>query len=464
MVGNYILYNIFNRLSKMTIIIIYDIDGVLIRYQVSIETTNEAMQPLRGFVVTLSVGMPTAQGKDDFKILAKIVNPGTNNPVDVMEAIKIVTDAKPASRGMLAGFRMIPQGKKLVSLVGEFVAGRADSMKLLSQVQDVKLKAVAFQEAVKSLTPKDGVAQCLDLLALLRPVVNKKTDDAPFTAALKQATEELVKLGGALVEAHVGGEAFTWLSSQTETLQASKIISQPPAFEVLKIAAEFTVLKEDLVSVLDLNKFYTSLGAVASKVDALRHDSGSLSPEDRADKMRSDVVALCQAAQHFQDTKVATFVSCPGLYIPAKKLQDVLTTYLDNQCNLTWKNALSSPLKVVAQFLAWAWDKKTFQKVDMAVLQAGMARVADAKLLATGFGNDKVWADTQMASNFVESMLRLAESVHDDARSEAASVRFAHDVIVAVGLVPHDSPVRSEIASELSKESLKLLACTGAIS
>lgn len=79
--------------------------------QVSIDAGNEVMQPLRGFVLALSMGMPSAQGKDDFKVLGMIVNPGSNNPVEVMDALKVVSDSKPASRGMLAGFRMIPSGK-----------------------------------------------------------------------------------------------------------------------------------------------------------------------------------------------------------------------------------------------------------------------------------------------------------------------------------------------------------------
>ena len=424
--------------------------------QVSIDAGNQAMQPLRGFVLALSMGMPSAQGKDDFKVLGLIANPGSNNPVEVMDALKIVNDSKPASRGMLAGFRMIPSGKKLLTLVEEFVAGRADSMKLLSGVHEAKSKAVTFQEVVKSLKPEEGVSHCLDLLASLRPAVGKKPGDDLLTAALKQASEEVIKLGGALVEGHVGGEAFTWLCSQAETLQTSYIMSQPPAFEVLKLPAEFkAVLQHEMQSLTDLGKFYKSLEALATQVTALRQEQGDLGPDEMAEKRRSGIVALCQASQTFQDIKRGTFVSCPGLYMPTKKFNDALNMYLHGQCVSSWKHSLTRPLVVVSKIIGWAWEDQPFQEEDKTVLATALDRVADAKLLATGFQDGRVKADVHLATHFVEALVHLAESVLDGSRSQAVSVRALHGILIALELVAKDSEV--SMNTQIPKEKLELL-------
>lgn len=234
-------------------------------------------------------------------------------------------------------------------------------------------------------------------------------------------------------------------------------MSQPPAFEVLKLPAEFkAVLQHEMQSLTDLGKFYKSLEALATQVNALRQDQGELGPDEMAEKRRSGIVSLCQAAQTFQDIKSGTFVSCPGLYLPTKKFNDALNRYLHGQCVSSWKHSLTHPLVVVSKIIGWAWEDKTFQKEDKTVLETALGRVADAKLLATGFQDGQVKAHVHLATNFVEAMVHLAESVLDGSRSQAVSVRCLHDVLIALELVAKDSEV--SMNTQIAKEKLECVA------
>lgn len=132
----------------------------LLCLEVTIEADQVCMAPLRGFVYTMSLSYPVSDGRDDFGILNKLVNATAQSPTVLTPIFQRVRDAKPASSGLLAGFRMIPQGKKLMALAEELVLARAETMKVVGGIDEVKTKASTFRSATTSMKLGDLILHC----------------------------------------------------------------------------------------------------------------------------------------------------------------------------------------------------------------------------------------------------------------------------------------------------------------
>ena len=201
------------------------------------------MAPLRGFVYAMSLSWPFATGREDFGVLHVVVNARSQSPTDVISSLKLVKDAVPATKGLLTGFRLIPQGKKLVAMADEFVASRQETMKFVNEIDEVKSKAATFRTTVNALKVEDSVKHALELLATVRALRQQKGwKEEGSQLAMNNALEELKGLCKDIVNQHVIAEATPWVLSQAETLKASRIISKPPAYNVLQLASEFKAI------------------------------------------------------------------------------------------------------------------------------------------------------------------------------------------------------------------------------
>lgn len=422
-----------------------------------IEAEIDSIKPLRGFVHALSLGMPLQGCKNECDVLSKIINACSKNPTEVTDALAEVKSATPAKRPMIAAFRMIPEGKKIIALVEEYVAGRADALKVVGDINDIKTKALSFQEVSSSLTMQQSVSQCLDLVSLLRPFIAKKIEDDGTKDALKQAIDEVVKLSSVLVGLHVSQEASVWLSTQAETLKASRVISKPPGFDIMKLLPEFkSVLSVNIQALVDLESFYKSLDAISGEVDALLR----MPPGPITDDRRTIIVRLCQASQTWQDSKSAVLPTCPGLYIPCKCLGDVLESYVGQECVKSWQLALVTPMKLVSGAVVSSWTEETFKQSEFAdLIKVGIERIADAKLLATGFRDETVKADVAASTAFVEAVVSFAKLLQAGDPSIGSTVKATQDIFIAIGLMKADS-LSKDLETEIKIDS-DAIKCLG---
>lgn len=424
--------------------------------KVTIENGDDAMNPLRGFVVTLSASLPVASVRDEFRILAKIVNANTQNPTEVVDAVELVKKAMPASMGLLACFRMIPQGKRIMQLVEEFVAGRATSMKLISDLNDIKNKATTLAEVVPSLKVSEGVTQCLSLLSDIRHLTTKKLEDQSSKIALNQAKEELTKLADTLVNIHVVHEVSPWIQTQSETLRASRVMCRSPAFEITKLKPELeSTLGYESARFKDLASFFKSWDAVSAEVDAMLHIPRG-DTEEAVEKVREVLIRLCQGMELSEDSKKAVFVSCPGLFIPCKAFGENLGHYANEQCVSAWKQTMVKPLQMVTVLTAKGSTYTKLENYDPNDLAKLSTRVADAKLLATGFQQEDHKQEVQLATNFVESVIKFASVVcQDDKVADVKLVAAMHAILVSLNLAKPNLQLKTEVDSVFQESFVK---------
>lgn len=289
----------------------------------------------------MSLSWPFATGREDFGVLHVVVNARSQSPTDVISSLKLVKDAVPATKGLLTGFRLIPQGKKLVAMADEFVASRQETMKFVNEIDEVKSKAATFRTTVNALKVEDSVKHALELLATVRALRQQKGwKEEGSQLAMNNALEELKGLCKDIVNQHVIAEATPWVLSQAETLKASRIISKPPAYNVLQLASEFkAIYNEDYQTLVDLSAFYKGVEGLATEIDAILRV-----PHGDAKAQRQSVLNLCQAYKVYTDCRVAAYVTCPGLYIPCSKLSEDLDVFMKGQCENAWRDSLATPL------------------------------------------------------------------------------------------------------------------------
>ena len=405
-------------------------------YQVTLESNAEGMAPLRGFAYAMSLSCPVAGGKTDFSTLNVLVNAATQSPTDVTLCLKVVKDAKTGgTSGLLTGFRLLPQGKRLLSLAEEHVDSCQESIKAVTAVDDVKSKASTFPSAVKSMKMNDLVNQTLELLSTLRSLQQLKCikDHEGGQAALEGAETEVAALCNDLCDHHVLSEAVPWIESQTETLKTSQIMCKPPGWEVMKLAAEFkAVFRTELQTLLDLSRFYTCAGELAAHVEA----SLKLPPGDSS-ACREHVLKLCQASHDFGGSKAAVFMTCPGLYISCTALTAELEGVVSSQCVRAWQESLAGPRALVAGFISQDWKNDTF-KDKHGELEKVTGNITDARLLATGFGQE-TQQSVMMATRFVDAALKFAKAQSSPDSREGLKLLCLHEVFVAVELAEKGS-------------------------
>lgn len=188
----------------------------------------------------------------------------------------------------------------------------------------------------------------------------------------------------------------------------------------------------------DLEVFYGAIDAVAVEVEQLLHlpATAPASVESR----QQAVLRLCRAFQGWQDSKSAVFVTCPGLFLQCKSLQDKLSTYIHSQCRAAWQHVLGLPLKLVSTFITSALAENDV-KADEEELKQGQQRISDGLLLATGFNEEESKKDAQCATGFVSAVLNLLKVSQDGKASQARTVRAMHQLFIDIGLLSAQEPL-----------------------
>ena len=426
--------------------------------QVSLESSNESMAPLRGFIYAMSLSFPVTHAKLHFGTLNMIVNAMSQSPTDVVASLQVLKDAKAGGdQGLLIGFRLIPQGKKIQTLAQEYVDSRQESMKAVNQIDEVKSKASTFRAAVKSMKMPDLVSHCLELMSSMRTLKQMKCfkDDEGSQAALQGAVHELTSLCNEVCDHHVVAESAPWIESQVETLKNSQIMCKPPGWEVMKLAGEYkSVFSTELQILVDLSRFYARAGDLSAEVEAIL----KIPPGD-ASKCRDAVLNLCKASNEFSGSKAAVFVTCPGLYIPCNSLTAILEKVVSQHCVRSWQEALATPRALLQEFIKkhWKKDEGAFKEKHDA-LEKASSSLTDASLLATGFGKE-TQENVKMATYFVEAALNFAKVVSnsDDDKPAGSKLQCLHGVFVAVGLAEKGS---ISVETSIRPDKIKQLSST----
>lgn len=288
----------------------------------------------------------------------------------------------------------------------------------------------------------------MELLSLLRSLKRKTAKDEGSKAAMSAAMEEVQLLCKEICNQHVIQEACAWVSSQAETLEHSRIMSKPPSFDVMKVGTEYkNVFSEELQILVDLSSFYAGLEGLAVEVDAiLRMSVGDVAG------FRASVLKLCKMFQRYEECKNAVLVTCPGMFMCCASLSKSLDVFVNAQCIRAWREALSQPLTLLLGFVKKSWSKAVFDNVKQEDLKQGLAGIADACLLATGFDQQRR-AEIQMSTKFVEAALKFAQADCDKDSSDGNVIMAVHQIFVVLGLTDKrkaDSgiPMETAFASE----------------
>ena len=425
--------------------------------KVSIEAGCESMEPLRNLVTHMANALPLQQAREDFNVISQLLGCMSLQPTIARECATTIKSQSGPDRSVLASFKNLAQGKKLLALAEEHVVSCSDSVELHQKLEEVKSKAETFLATVGSIQLAEGVTQCLDLLSSIRSFASKvessKNDGSQ--ASLKAATDAVRNLVSGLALHHVKVEANPWLSSQAQTLNLSQILSKPPAFEVLKLSSESKrALGGEIKVLVDLEAFYTGTAEVASEVDALLRMPSSTSFEAR----KACIVRLCKTFQSWCSKKSTVLVSFPDMFETCAKLSLELDGYVDLQSTTAWRQSLAGPLQRFSKIVCKNMGQQAFQELRKeGELQSALGSMDDALLLLTGIQDQGSKKNAEMATSFVQKCLRCADNMCNSECSNAAAASSMLQVLHVIEVVNQKLTPGAKVTPCIDSSAMKSL-------
>lgn len=346
--------------------------------QVTFEKDNEELEPLRGFVSVMAGRFPDPLIMKEFKAINDVLNPDSSSPQDVTDALHFLKTEASAERNILASFKSIQQGKKIMVMTEDKIDSKAHLLKVASDLKGISSRCDSYAIAAPSNKLEDSLRYFSSEAASIRSAAGKvAADDQGGKSALEEARASLTGFANALLTSHCLSEAGPWLQTQCKTLSASKVISKVPGFAVLNINDIYEkATGTRLTQMDDLVAFYHATSDIASETDSLLRITDT--DEEHTAKLRSASVQLCQAFKKWSTQLMKVSCSCPPLANFAEQLNCELKTFVASTCTLVWKSAIALPKQLFREIVLDSGHDR-----DDAEMKLISDAISDAKLLAT---------------------------------------------------------------------------------
>ena len=316
-------------------------------------------------------------------------------------------------------------------------------MKLYTELEEVRCKAQTFAATTSGFTVKQSVEQCLEVLSHLHTltarhdkIVDKKENKD--NDGLTKARDETFAFAQKVVSSHAVNEAKSWLCQQAETLRASRIMSKPPAFDVLKLLGETKrVLGNELISLSGLCRFYAVCESLAGDIESLLK-----TPQDRQyfDEKRKFNLSLCRCFSEWQDAKKTVLVSFNALLKPVEELEDAINELVNIHCVETWRVAIAVPAAIVADMFGKPLVKLNEEDTkQVSELKQALEKITDAQVLTTGLQDHTTQAEARLAGDFLDGVMRVSLVLSMGSSTEADLVKAVMDALQAIGVAKADA-------------------------
>ena len=431
--------------------------------QVALSANCDELASLRGFIKTMSAEFPLESFRCQCKHIGDIVNACSTPPTDITSTLDTMKKAG-TEASALVSFRCLPQGKKLMALAEEFASTKTHLVQFLKGMKDICFEADTCFDSLDGLNQEAACGKLQGLTSGMKKLLAQcdPSKDEGCAAAADDARKKLSHLALHLVSHHLKLDGLPWLQVtqvQTTALKATRTMSKPPAFPVLKMNYLLESSSTQKVSTLsELEKFYDCLGALAVQVDLnFRTVPGSATSQE----LRSIAVELCSSYTTWLHSKNALLVSNPSAFGVIQAFDEEVKHLITSSCFRTWAEAVDLPIQVVSKLVSTAW------RVDSNALPDDMVQKAEdcipnAQLLATGLeeGNGSesdITKSVKGATDFLSRIVKFSKVVQsDDADSppSASGVIQLFDLMMSLGLA--SSSLEKDI--KLDKTVLMYLA------
>ena len=144
---------------------------------------HDSMEPLLEFVKVMggqegSFALPSKDAAEEFANLSFILQATEESPMKVIRALKAIDETASAEKMVLATFKALPQGTKLIELARDFASKKLKAVHSLQEIDAVQVDCAAHLEVLKNGIDEDGS-------------FNESTD-------LNHAVDEVARLADAL--------------------------------------------------------------------------------------------------------------------------------------------------------------------------------------------------------------------------------------------------------------------------
>lgn len=407
------------------------------------------MEPLVGFVAEMSKRYPTPT-RADFATIDSILGAQGNSPHEVQEALDRLKPKASAERYILASFKSLPQGKKLMSLAEEFVEGKTHLVKIIATFDDIAkrceshtlaMSGMPMDAAIKAFTSECGSYKAAS--------PNASPDDAATKKALSLANASLKGLAEALLKHHITQEASQYLQVQAKTIAASRILSKPPGFAILTVNDLLEkAINERVVGLDDIRQFYVDLGSVAESTDALIRLPEAVDAAS-SKNLQKVSVQLCQRFTAWKSSLVKVNCSCRDMQSDVEALQNSLDALVSETSVRVWEAAMNLPIMALTGVIRQ--EKPTDEG-----LRNALNGIPDAKLLATGPQREEVREDLTIVTWCVEQLLNVVACTIADSEGQnhAKAIRFIFEIFVAMDVLPEKTVLNQFTGTHVNLEKI----------
>ena len=427
----------------------------------------EELEPLRGYVGEMAARFSIEPGKRDFGIISIIINAPACNPQEVDDALKALKNEASPDRNILASFKAIPQGKKIMAQAEESQQGQQHLLEVSKQLIDIQNRCESFRLTVADSTIDSAVQKVAGECTSLRTALQKvKSDHEGSQKALVGARKAVEDFAYAVMKQHAVSGGAPYLSTQGKTLQASRIMSAPQTFSVLGIndlLAKSTV--ERVIAIDDLAAFYKDCSQMAAWVEGLlKVPTGEDSSV--SDELKKVSVELCQGFKSWQKTESRVKCSVPGFEEVTDTVSDGLQAIVNDSSEKVWKCAMAQPIALMSLIVK---DAKNHPDPKLDVLRKALASIPDAQLLATGIQNQDKQKAISFATCAAEIILTVSLNLVESASasnttSHSKACRKMFEFYIHMGAFPRKTQLGLEIFASVDQDALKRLVLVKVLS
>ncbi|CAK9078408.1 unnamed protein product [Durusdinium trenchii] len=395
----------------------------------------------------------------DFQSIHAVVNANTANPQAVGDGLQALKTEASADRNILASFKAISQGKKIMSMVEEALEGKKHVLKVASDLKDICSRCESYTDAVTATKLEDSVRYFTTEASSVRSLAAKvAADDSSGKSMLQCAVDVLFKFAKALLNQHCQSEAKPWLAIQLKTLRASKVISKAPGFGIMNVNDILEkATGQRFAGLDDISGFYNATSSLSTETDTLLRMAGE---DSVSAALRECSVMLCRKFQCWSDSLEKLLISCPELTDASAELNKELQLFVSDTSVQVWHAAIAMPKEaflVFMQVVAAAPNPIEGKDDGLPPIEDLNAAISDAKLLATGPYDTKQREILVSVTGVVEAMVNTCHFCKNAQKHHVSgSVRKAFDAFILCGFLPSECALQHGLHEQVNIDRVKL--------
>lgn len=384
----------------------------------ALEEQNDDTEPLKSFLVCMSQRFSDPQSRSDFETLLTVVSGATSSPQHVHLAVETVNKESSPDRSVLASFKAIPQGKRFLSLCEAASAGRAHIQSACEAFQSVTKECEALALVIDGEKSGEAVRKFTSSHASYKTAfaqAQQHLEEEAVKSAIARAKNSLIVYVKKLSSHQCKRELVPWMETQEKTLAASRIMSKPPAVDVMTLRPVIEkAFGEDLAELHDLDAFLNASSSVANEIEALLRLT-----VDQPREKREAAVRLCQQYSQWLEGSKKLTCSFPFTFANVDNMKTAINGIVESNCTAVWTESISAPRSVLVELINLngnfesvkeAAENNTDKEAQDRASEA-LKSIADAKLLVTGLSDSAERCNLEAAALFLHRSLLFRDKL-----------------------------------------------------